>query len=471
MVPRLPPGVCFGDSGGLQLASSTLGITHPPGYAVYASLGYLVTRLPWVDPAYAVTLACLIVGIAGVLLSAALQIQLGVHAAAACAFSLLFAANPRVWSNLQVAEVYLPTLTLLAASACLLVFYERTGRRGCLWLAALCWGLALAARPPVLFTLPGVLAAWGRARRRWERSWRQGLTSFLLAAVSAALPGVYALGYLWVRDTPATRYNYIEQYNEEFGLLPPTSAGPGAKWERVLWLSSARQFAGQMGNSWSGVRSKLRWMGYELSSYRPVTLWILALAALGAVVAFRRSHTGFCMLLGMAAGNVVFLCLYRVHGDAADTLALLLAATVFAGLAVSAVLPARAGRWRGIACLALWASTAAYTMLDASDRRCASAAADATVFLTEVDMATLPPRAILCATWHHATALWYAQKVLTRRDDVRIVNARVSEWQRLTRGTSDRPVFATVRPEPDQHPGATAFRNLWRLDEPPATSP
>lgn len=30
-IPRLPPGVCFSDSGDLQLASATLGIMHLPG--------------------------------------------------------------------------------------------------------------------------------------------------------------------------------------------------------------------------------------------------------------------------------------------------------------------------------------------------------------------------------------------------------------------------------------------------------
>ena len=50
-VPRLPPGICYGDSGDLQTASATLGIAHPPGYAGYVTLGYLITRIPGVDPA------------------------------------------------------------------------------------------------------------------------------------------------------------------------------------------------------------------------------------------------------------------------------------------------------------------------------------------------------------------------------------------------------------------------------------
>lgn len=49
--PHLPPSICFSDGGDLQLASVTLGIMHPPGYAGYTTLGWLVSRIPGVDPA------------------------------------------------------------------------------------------------------------------------------------------------------------------------------------------------------------------------------------------------------------------------------------------------------------------------------------------------------------------------------------------------------------------------------------
>ena len=55
-VPRLPSSICLGDSGGIQLAAATLGITHPPGYVGYMSLAHLFTLVPGVDPAYMVSL-------------------------------------------------------------------------------------------------------------------------------------------------------------------------------------------------------------------------------------------------------------------------------------------------------------------------------------------------------------------------------------------------------------------------------
>jgi len=471
LVPRLAPGVCFGDGGGLQLASVTLGITHPPGYAVYASLGYLVSRIPGLDPPYAINLACLSAGIIAVLICAGLQIRLGVHPAVACAVSLLVAGHPRVWWNLQEPEVYMPTLALLACTTWLLLSYARSGRRSRLLLAAFCWGIAMAARPPVLFTLPGLLLAWWYASRRWERSGRASARSFGIATLAAASPVFYAFGYTWVRDAPDTPYNYIEQYNHEFHVVPPVEAGPKAKFERVMWQMTARQFAGQMGNTGSGIRSKLRWLQNDLFVYRPARCSVLALAALGGIVTYRRSRTLFWMLSALAVGGSAFVCLYQVYGDAADTLPVIFAVAVFSGAVLSVLLPEDAGLFRSGLALGLFGFVVAYTFIDAPHRSHAGQAADATRFLDELDVATLPPRALVCSPYHYSTPLWYAQTVLTDRDDILVLNAGMDEWQRLSERERGRPLFATVEPGRNTGFTATPYRNIWRLERAPLAEP
>lgn len=471
LVPRLPPGVCYGDGGGLQLASVTLGITHPPGYAVYASLGYLVSRIPGLDPPYAINLACLSAGLITILICADLQIRLGLHPAMACAVSLLFAADPRVWRNLQQPEVYIPTLALLAGSTWLLLSYARTGRRSRLLLAAFCWGIALAARPPVLFTLPGLLLAWWCASRRWQPSWRTSARSFAAATLAAALPVIYAFGYTWVRDAPGTLYNYIEQYNHEFRVMPPVGAGPKAKFERVMWQMTARQFAGQMGNSWPGIRSKIRWLKNDLFDYRPTRFGMLALVMLGGVVAFRRSPTLFWMLLALGIGGSTFVCLYQVYGDAADTLPVIFSVAVLVGAILSVLLPENAGWVRSGLALGLFGLVVAYTFIDAPHRSYAGRAADATGFLREVDVATLPPRALVCSPYHYSMPLWYAQSVLTERHDIFVLNAGMNEWLRLSERERGRPLFATVEPGRNAGFTATPYRNIWRLERVPLAEP
>ncbi len=469
-IPRLPPGVCFGDSGGLQLASATLGITHPPGYAGYATLGYPLCQVPGVDPAYVVSLACLGAGLVAILLCILLQVRLGVMPGLACVVGLALTAHPRVWGNLLAPEVYLPSLAFEAGAAYLLVKYARGGARRDLLLAALLWGIASANRPPLILTLPFFLVAWWFARRPRKTSWPEGIKSIGFVVGLAVLPGIYQLGYLWVRDAPQTPFNYIRQYNAEFHELPNVAEGPGAKLERVLWHGTGRQFRDKLGNTWPGVRSRLSWLRNNLLPNRPVALVLVSLVVLlGALLTFRRCSTSGWLLVGMAVASVAFLCVYRVYGDAADFLPLLFAAGVLGGVALSTLLPAEGGWYYRIVASVILVLVGIATVIDAPRRPHAGQSADARPFLDEVDLETLPDNAVICSGWSSSTPLWYAQYVLGQRRDITIINAMPGNWRRIVQEIADRPIFST------DHPGAwpdytvTPYRNLWRLT--PAGTP
>ena len=425
---------------------------------------------------------------------------------------------------MQVPEVYMPTLAFVTASAYLLIKYTRIGRRRDLFTAAFLYGIAVGSRPPVLFTLPFVLIAWGCARRRWETSWRQSGGSLLIATALGVLPGVYALGYLWVRDTPQTPYNYLEQFNEEEHILPSSEAGPRAKAYRVFWQASGRQFADLMGNNWPGVRWKLWWLRDELLPQRypwatvvlgacaagggglvarrryrvsrrallgvlaagsallgiygivkdvadliPLLLSGAALigvlvVACGAVITYRRCDVALWLLGGMVIGSIVFVCMYRICGHAADILPLLLAGTVLIGVALSAVVSATAKRVRNATATALLLIMVVLTIIRAPDRSCLGPASDATPFLETLDLATMPPDAVICATWHESPSLWYAQYVLTDRSDIHVINAVTTKWWRMVEDYLDRPIFVTAEPHVLKGFTATPYRNVWRME-------
>jgi len=241
-IPRLRPGVCFSDAGDLQLASATLGIMHPPGYAGYATIGYILTRVPGVEPAYVVSLACLATGIVALILCLMIQVRLGVSPWIAGSLALALLLHSRVWTNLVVPEVYMPSLALLLGSAYCLMRYAQLGRRRDVYIAGLLFGLVLANRPTVVWMLPFFLAAWWLARGCWEPSWRRWARTFLWLACCGIGPGLYSLGYVWVRDSPSVTYNYIDHKNAEVRLLPEADAGWEAKAERLAWHVSGREF-------------------------------------------------------------------------------------------------------------------------------------------------------------------------------------------------------------------------------------
>ena len=423
-IPQLPPGICYGDSGGLQLASATLGITHPPGYAGYVSLGFIATLVPGVSPAYMVSLACLAAGLVALLLGILMQVRLGVPPGLAGAVVLCLTAHPRIWANLLIPEVYMPSLAFLAASTYLLVKYTRLGRRHDLILAGLLFGVVLANRPPVVLTLPFFLGAWWLAEKGRTTSWWRSVRVLLLAAGAAAVPVVYSLGYLWVRDTPRTPFNYIAQYNDEFHVLPETGAGAPAKLERVVWHATGRQFHDRLGITWAGARLRLIWLRNRLLPTRLLTFTIgLIIVLFGAVVAFRRCPSSTLLLVGFAVASIVFVCAYKVTDAAADFLPLLFAVAVLGGAALSSLFAARRARPAQAATVLILAAAVVFTLFHAPRRYPAGRAADARPYLALIEWETLPTNTMICSSWFRSCPLWYAQHVLGRRPDIEVINA------------------------------------------------
>lgn len=473
-IPRLPPGVCYGDAGDLQLASATLGIAHPPGYTAYVTMGHIVTLIPFVDPAYLISLACLGAGIVALTLCMLIQVRLGVNAWIAAAGGLMLAVEPHVWQNLLAPEVYGPSLAVLAGSTYLLLRYDHTARHRDLLVGALLFGVAAINRPPLAAALPfGAIALWTVWRRR-----NVPLRGMLRRAASAALvmllPGAYAIGYLWFRDTPDTACNYIEQYNAEAQELPNAAAGARAKARRVLWLASGEQYRDQVGTDWAGLRAKLRWLRGELAPgsmlFPPLDTVALLLALAGCVVglvlAVRRCAPALWLALGMMFQSVVFVSLYRIWGQAADLLPLLWALAAMLGVALSVMFPRESTPARQQLATGLALLTCAWTVVQSSERPSEARAQSAVPFVEAVDLATFPPGAVICSSWGTSTPLWYAQHVLAQRDDIRIINAGSGSWLQMAAEYAGRPVFVTD-PRVDLPDGyrLAPFRKLWRVEQ------
>lgn len=492
-IPRLPPGVCYDDAGDIQLASATLGIEHPPGYAGYATIGYLITRFPWVDPAYLISLACMVAGLISLLVCVLLQIRLGANAWLACALGALFVWHPRFWFNIRSPEVYMPTLMFTVVSAYLLLRYARVGRRRDLLLAAFVFGVALGNRPPVLFAVPFFVIAWWFARRRWESSWRRGVKSFSMVLALAVLPCAYSFVYILARDRHDVCYNYIDNHNEEQHVLPDSTAGFSAKLRRAYWHMSGEQFREYMGADQHGVASKWRWVRSQLSYGGPVTdaivfvfvtlgleppdgqwytdadvIMLIFLALLGLFVTFRRCRVSAWLLVGLIVYCLVFVSFYRVYGQAADLLPLIFGGVVLIGVAGSTLFPGDGSIYRHAVAGLLAVLTALLLIRDIPRRELGVSGVNAIPFVQRVDLATFPGPAVIISDWTRSVPLRYAQCVLQHRRDLRIITTGPDVWIRLARGVTDRPVYVTGALEPLDDCKREPFRNVYRLECPPS---
>ncbi len=479
VILQLPPGVCYGDSGELQLAATLLGVAHPPGYAGYVSIWYLFTLVPGVDPAYMVTLSCMASGLIALALCTLIQIRLGVSAFLAATTTLVLTMHPRVWTNFIAPEVYMMSLTLLVATVYLVMRYSVVGRRRDLLWAAFLYGLVLSNRPPVLFMLPFLLGVSWLAGMRLGLSKSVRLKTLGLAAICAVAPGIYSVTYLLARDQPTTTFNYIDRYNLEYHDLPEVTNGWQARLTRAHWLITGQQFNDLMGNSWKGVRSKLRWIHSEFIGRIRLPAWpvetvlsyrnmlspiLIGLTVIGFIVTLCRSLVSAGLLLGMCISSLVFVCYYRIYGDAADILPLMFAMTVFCGVALSkAVGKSGISLRRQTGPLILLVAMLIFTAFDSSDRIRRAHTSDASIFLREADLASLPARSLVCSNWGRATALWYAKYILMPDQDFDVVNAWEEHWFDILKDRLDQPIFAAVRPPSWDGYHWEPIRNLWRL--------
>ncbi len=451
---RIPAGIQTGDSGDFQIACATLGIAHAPGYTGYALPFWIVTRLFFfLDPAYVVQLCCLACMAVGLMLGAVLLIRLGVNALVAATVALALTLYRWTWFNMLVAEVYAPSLACLTGCIYLVVEYGRRRKPWRLYAAAVLYGLLLVNRPPAICFLPGIVfAVW------WiERASGGRVVLRRLATTGALSAGVVAgvLSLMLYLEKPTTTYNYLLDYAEARTGIPEDDGTFRAAAARLGWLITAQDFNYLKGSTFYQARSKLRWIRRQFFVYdtQPLLIGLLAVS-LGGYVLVRRSPELAVMLGSVVVGAVAFQLQYRVHDDATDLVPVAWSLAIVMAAALARWFPRDLPpRWRtplAVICLA----GAALILRHNAVRYNPGQTRAAEAFLAEMDLASLPPDAVVASDWIMSRPVLYAKLVRTPRPDLHVV--RVNEqgrWKEDVVRYVDRPVYYT-----QEHPAPDGFR-------------
>ena len=447
-LPRLAPGACFGDPGDVQVACATRGIMHPPGYAGYAAVGWLICKaLPMMDAAYVVNLVCYTSVVVSLLLVCILLIRLGLHALMAAPLALSLALFPHVWSSITVPEIYGPSLVLLTTSIYLMVRYERLGRRRDLYLAAFVFGFLSINRIPAIMYTPGFVAALGAIEYRRARRGAALVKPAITAAVVALIPMLVTVGLFIQRDVPSTPYNYITNFQKAVGTIPEASEDLATRWERVHWEITGQQFAGTFGSTYKQAASRILWFRQQFALEEPLAFALaLVLLVLGIVRLSTRSIAAGLIASWVVASVVVYLLVYRIFGQAADLLPLLVGVAIIFGGALSGIAPADTRRG-ALAMWLLFVGVCGYVGYRASVRPSDVEKYDGRRIIEEIDLADVPSGATIIAEFDVLGPLWYARCVLTPRVDVDLVMVRqcdpIPKWLE-EKGTPVLAVYALL---------------------------
>lgn len=171
------PTIAPRDSADLAWAALSLGVAHPPGYPLYATLGKAwLTILPWGDPAYRLNLLCAAAGAGAAAGLCALLRRSGAPALTALGVSGGLAFSVPLWKFSLLGEKY-----ALQAFLIVCLFHLARGSESSLSrraaLSGLLFGLGLVNHQSLILLAPALAYLW---RESWRR--HPGLGFALLRA-------------------------------------------------------------------------------------------------------------------------------------------------------------------------------------------------------------------------------------------------------------------------------------------------
>lgn len=212
----LDRGFGGGDVAEMQMSAISLGICHPPGYALQSFVAHLFTWLPFGTPPMRVNLLSAVSAATCVGLLYGVLRHLEISRAAAAAGMLTLAVSDLFWRHARYAEVYAFHTMLVAAVMFCGVRYIATRHRGWLTAEFAVLGFAASARPSVALLMPALVLFHAIERRTrtggFTRKAEPGVSRagrMLPQVVAFALPFLLTFAYFVWRDRPETRFNYL----------------------------------------------------------------------------------------------------------------------------------------------------------------------------------------------------------------------------------------------------------------------
>jgi hypothetical protein len=446
----LSPSVLPADNGEFQLAAWKLGIAHPPGYALYTLVGWLVSRF-FASPAFALNLlSAILASVTLVVVSRTVRLLTQSTLAGVLAAALL-GTSTTFWAQATTANIRMPAALFTALCVSLLVSWSRSRvvgqSTGQSVDRSIGHRVPPSPHPPVLAS-PRHLV----------------ILSFVFALglghhPSLAFPGVFFLLFIWLNDRTLIKQprRWVKPLIAfVLGLLvlaylPLRGATGGtlANGEAMTSLAQPDKFLDYvLGRGFEGDFFYFITTRPDLLADRVALLptlftfqfnpFVIGLVVIGAIRLVRRDWKLALMLIG-GIGLTAFVALtYR----APQTVEYLLPAYVLLVIIVGYGLPGsriqnsesriqeRAASWQRLLTSDSWLLASIFWLL-ASALVVVQFAAhwpsfgwlqqnDDTQVYAESLLSDAPANALVLSNWHWAGPLWYAQQVEGTRPDVEV---------------------------------------------------
>lgn len=279
-------GIYPGDAGDLVTAAATMGIPHAPGYPLYTFLGYVVTRIPVLTPAWRMAWVSIVPHVVTILLVYWLTRRLSKSRIAALFSTSVLAGNYLFYLYSTTPEVFaLLDFFVIALFSLAVLLHEHFKARTFL-LFCFTLGLSLSHHPLIVLVFPSLILLLRNANKILT-----GVLFFLLGL----LPYVYIVVAAWGTsminwDRPTTLSRFIRLLTRaDYGTFMSGTTVGHTIIERLLNVQAYFVF----------LLVDFSWIGIILGLYGLSRLWkkntttalayIVALGLLGPAFSFYSS--------------------------------------------------------------------------------------------------------------------------------------------------------------------------------------
>lgn len=431
------PTVLPADAGEFQVVGSTLGIAHPPGYALYTLLARLATLVPIGDKAFRVNLLSVLFASVTLVLLVRLVRRVspvqgasrGVSWSAALAVAALV-SSPTYWVQATTANIRSLTGLFTAALLVLALRYVQRPSKGRLAALLFVFGLAAGHHSSlVLLGVPLALYVLLSDSDLLKRS------SYWLAGAGALLASLLVLAYLPLRS----------RMGPAFDPVPIDSVA------RFLDHVLALGFSGDMFylDSWSDLLERLLVYFQILRLQFGVWLsWAMFLSLLGV---FWHNWRLGVMLGGIWVVNALSAITYRAPQTVEYLIPSYVAMAASLGCGLRLVVERMPQRRRTGLIMSLVTVLLVQQVVPLWPDMRSQHQDTTTRVACERLLRQAPPDALLLSNWHYATSLWYLQLVEGQRPDVEVVyvypegaQSNAETWvRRITNAVVHRSVIVT----------------------------
>jgi hypothetical protein len=396
----LSDGLLPADAGEYQLVGATLGVAHPPGYALYTLTSWLVTHwLFCLPPAQAINFLSALLAALTLVLLIRVTHRLTASALAGYGAALALGFSTTFWAQAVTANIRMPAAFAVALALDRIAHYRRVRTPRALGWAALALGLGVSHHGSLIFiaAVLGLYMLWlnpAVLRRPWPLL--LGLAPFLawlyfplradiqpaLGTLNGFLDHVLARGFqgdmlyfATFKDLPARLFVLDNVLNFEFN-----------------WALLSLMVVGSLAAVWRDRQSGI----VLLAALAIHTFISITYRAPQTVEYLLPGYVLMAGLLGFAFAEAVRLSAWLSARRAKPAMDWYFGVAFLLVLSLGGQLAATAPSYFALA-------------RDTSTRDYAQAV-----------LSEAPPQALVLASWNWATPLWYLQRVEHQRPDVEV---------------------------------------------------